>query len=175
MEVLSRLEDDVAPKHTDNVLTAESLQEAFPDMKPEQVKFIIDWLTKEVRDRALQGAPSEEIMKLDEIFKVVDSIAEQTRTVALTTSIVMSRVREVERSVAFLKAGHSQVQEQVAGMSSLFAEVREEGWIGDAIANDEGEPEDLGQRPNVNGAASRWDVVAVRGGAGRGLDWRCHC
>jgi len=53
--ILSLLEDDDTPCHTEEEVTQESLLAAFPTMKQEQAEFLMTWLKKEARRKAKSG------------------------------------------------------------------------------------------------------------------------
>lgn len=90
--ILCELEDDDTPCHTDEHVTAASLQAAFPKMDHSQVEHLHQWLREEGRRRNVDG-DDEMLARLKAMGEYVEHLASDLHVVKLNVAVCTSRLR----------------------------------------------------------------------------------
>eukprot|EP00747_Dinoflagellata_sp_TGD_P030120 gnl/TRDRNA2_/TRDRNA2_134407_c0_seq1.p1 gnl/TRDRNA2_/TRDRNA2_134407_c0~~gnl/TRDRNA2_/TRDRNA2_134407_c0_seq1.p1 ORF type:complete len:878 (-),score=149.72 gnl/TRDRNA2_/TRDRNA2_134407_c0_seq1:76-2709(-) len=112
LDLLTALEDSDNPAHEANLVTKESLMEAFAEMKmtDKQAVFIVEWLTKEAHNKAMGEVEADNILLLNKLGAQVTSLSEQLRTVTLSSSLAASRLQGLEQSVSSMKGKIEEIE-----------------------------------------------------------------
>jgi len=90
------LENDADPAHPNKVVTAESLQEAFPGMKPDQAQWIMKFLLQELREHSFGSKDDEGVNRAKRTERFVQSIAEELHTIGVAVRDCNDRMDRLE-------------------------------------------------------------------------------
>lgn len=90
--LVNQLEDDDTPCHEAEEVTAASLKEAWPDMKTEQVDWLMAYLKEEARNN-MSEQDDEAIQKLKTLEEQVEQIANDIHVVKLNVAVSTSKIR----------------------------------------------------------------------------------
>lgn len=90
------LENDNEPAHPDQVVTVQSLMEAFPKMKQEQANWMMNMLLTEKKHKMEEETEDEATVRLKRTERFVQRIAEELHVVTLGISDCSTRISDVE-------------------------------------------------------------------------------
>lgn len=95
---LEALQDPKAETHPDEMVTLDTLQKAFPNMKFEQAEFLMKWLQKDANARAAKEADDEVMLRLKKCQSMIQTIAENLHNVSITVMRCDCRLEALEEA-----------------------------------------------------------------------------
>jgi hypothetical protein len=125
--------------HPDTLVTPESLQEAYPDMKPEQVEYLLTWLTKEAVARHPTEGAEDFGPKLAGVESYLSNIAEEVGLVKMNVAACVKKINMLEET--YLSPSHSSSfvkQDNAVLNESMLV-------LNDRVARQQGTVTDLGR------------------------------
>jgi hypothetical protein len=97
-DVLLALEDENKNLHPDDIVTQESLQQAFPNMKESQAAFIVNWLQSDKKKAAVKEEEEEVVVRLKASQAFMATIAENLHTVSMSVLRCDSRIQQLQEA-----------------------------------------------------------------------------
>jgi len=117
--LLCELEDDDTPCHTEEMVTQQSISQAFPKMNGHQAEHLFTWLKEEAR-RQNANKDDEMLARLKQLGQYIEHLAADLHVVKLNTAVCTSRLREGER-VDLPGGGTMTARKSMSGRKSVAA------------------------------------------------------